>query len=50
MRVDVPFDHLPSFNVRQPGISYIKSSDEENLLIREENLKIAKEVFGHLLK
>lgn len=50
VRVDVPTDHLISFNIRKPGISYIKSSDEENLLIRDDNMKTAKEVFGPLLR
>lgn len=50
VRVDVPADHLPTFNIRKPGISYIKSSDEENLPTRDENLKISKEIFGPLLR
>ncbi len=50
VRVDVPTDHLPSFNIRKPGITYIKSSSEENLPVRDQNLKTAKEVLGHLLR
>lgn len=50
VRTDVPFDHLPSLNIREPGKSYIKSSDEENLVIRDANLAVAREVFGPLIK
>lgn len=50
VRVDVPFDHLPSLNIREPGKSYIKSSDEENLVTRDANLATAREVFGPLVK
>lgn len=50
VRIDVPSDHLPWYNVRRPDISYIKSSDEDNLLIRDENLRITKEVFSSLLR
>ncbi len=50
VRIDVSSDHLPWYNVRRPDISYIKSSDEDNLLIRDDNMRIAKEVFSSLLK
>ena len=49
-RVDVPTDFLPLYDVRQPGVKYVDSSPEEYQFKKNEYIKIAKEIFGPLLK
>ncbi len=49
-RVDVPTDFLPVYDVRQPGLKYVDSSPEEYQFKKNEYIKMAKEIFGPLLK
>ncbi len=49
-RVDVPTDFLPVYDVRQPGMKYVDSSPEEYQFKKNEYIKMAKEIFGPLLK
>ncbi|MBI4334307.1 MAG: extracellular solute-binding protein [Chloroflexi bacterium] len=48
-RLDVPADHLPPFKVRQPGVKYL-AEDEDWLMSQPERQKIAREIFGPLMK
>lgn len=48
-RVDVPTDFLQSDEIRQPGVEYFWET-EDFLRGEEKNLKLAWEIFGHLLK
>ncbi|MBI4334931.1 MAG: extracellular solute-binding protein [Chloroflexi bacterium] len=50
-RVDVPTDFLHPARVRQPGAKYASTDfEEEYIKIRNEYLKTAKEIFGHLVQ
>ncbi|MBI4332110.1 MAG: extracellular solute-binding protein [Chloroflexi bacterium] len=48
-RLDVPTDHLPASMVRQPGVKYL-TEDEDWLMSVPEKQKIAREIFGPLMK
>ncbi len=49
-RVDAPTDHLTPESMRAPGVSYFFSETEEFLMTENENFKLAKEIFGPLMK
>ena len=49
-RLDVPVDHLDPVWRRDPSINYFVTEDEDFLLHQEEQLKLAKEIFGPLIK
>ncbi|MBI4330762.1 MAG: extracellular solute-binding protein [Chloroflexi bacterium] len=49
-RTDVPADFLTPLNVRQAGVNYASTDDEEFLLKRPQDLKEAREIFGPLMK
>lgn len=50
-RVDVPTDFLPSFILRNPSVKYLDTISEEYQLRKmPEGTKMAKELFGPLLK
>jgi len=49
-RLDVPTDFLPAYIIRQPGIKYADSSPEEYQIKKGKYEKIAKELFGPVLK
>lgn len=49
-RVDVPSAHVDSTFRRQPGVKYFNTNDEEFLLGVEKRNKLAREIFGHLMK
>lgn len=48
-REDVPTDHLPSWQIRQPGVDYPMQTEEYVLKEREVRPK-AKDIFGHLVR
>ncbi|MBI4332106.1 MAG: extracellular solute-binding protein [Chloroflexi bacterium] len=49
-RVDVATDHLPPYKIRQAGVNYVSTNDEESLLALPQKQKEAREIFGPLLK
>ncbi|MBI4334314.1 MAG: extracellular solute-binding protein [Chloroflexi bacterium] len=49
-RMDVATDHLPPIKIRQPGVNYVSTDDEESLLALPQKQKVAREIFGPLLK
>lgn len=49
-RVDVPFDFLPEGKARDPKIKYFNVEIEDILHSSPEDYKVAKEIFGHLMK
>ncbi len=49
-REDVPFDHLAPENRRQPGVKYWIDSTEESTFLKQKDMGVAKEMYGHLLK
>ncbi len=49
-RVDVPTDFLPVYDVRQPGMKYVDSSPEAYQIKKGEYIKVAKDIFGPVLK
>ena len=48
-RLDVPNEGDP-LKIPQPGMKYFNSEEEELILERPEDMKIAMEIFGFLLK
>lgn len=49
-RIDVPIDFLDPDGVRDPKVKYFISTIEEELLKGSESLKLAREIYGHLIK
>lgn len=49
-REDLPVDFLPPERVRQAGVPYFISENEEFLASEPENVKLAKEIFASLLQ
>lgn len=49
-RMDVPTDFLNSDTLRAPNIDYFNVSLEKNQPLRDEGWKLAREIFGPLLK
>lgn len=49
-RVDLPTDFLNTNKIRNPGIDYFEMAKEEHLPLRVESTKLAREIFGPLLK
>ncbi len=49
-RVDVPTDFLLPARVRRPGVKYYSLIDEGSEAKKEESMKLAKEMYGHLMK
>lgn len=49
-RVDVPTDHLDSDSLRKPEENYFNSSNEEFIKLRPEYNKMAREIFGPLMR
>ncbi len=49
-RVDVPADFLPPSRVRQSGVKYVSTDNEEYIAKKNEYLKTAKQIFGDLMK
>lgn len=49
-RVDVAIDHLDPLELRQPGVKYVNQMNEETEYKKAEYMKVAQEVFGHLIK
>lgn len=49
-RVDVPTDYLNPWSLRESGVKYVDVMDEEFDTKADEYLKLAKEIFGDLLK
>ncbi len=45
-RVDIPVDLIPPERVREPGVPYFISEDEEFLVNEPEHTKLAKEIFA----
>lgn len=48
-RVDVPTDFLPPDVIRKPGVEYFWET-EDYIRSMDETVKVAREIFGHLLK
>ncbi len=49
-RVDVPTDHIDPSQLREPGVKYINSSNEEYALRQNDYLKLAQQIFADQLK
>lgn len=49
-REDIPTHFLPPERVRQPGVTYFVSEDEEFQKKDREFTGVAKEIYGHLIK
>ena len=49
-RIDVPTDFLPAYIIRQAGIKYADSSPEEYQIKKGKYEKIAKDLFGPIIK
>jgi iron(III) transport system substrate-binding protein len=49
-RMDVPFSHVDPVLIPEPDKQYFFSDQEEFLLKAEPERKMAKEIFGHLVK
>lgn len=49
-RVDLPTDFLPSYRVRDPKAKYADQTREEYILKQPEYFKIAREIFGPLMR
>ncbi len=49
-RVDVPTDFLDPESVRQPGFNYHSDISEQAEVKKRDNMKVARELWGHLLK
>lgn len=49
-RLDVPTDFLPSEKKREPVVNYFPRETEEFLSRQPEHIKMAKEIFGPLIK
>lgn len=49
-RLDVPTDFLPSAKMRDPKGKYIWAEVEDFLSKQPDQAKVAKEIFGHLMK
>lgn len=49
-RVDVPTDFLDPIYIRLPEIKYFEAYSEEFVLQQPEHMKLAEEIFGHLMK
>jgi hypothetical protein len=46
----VPTDFLDPLTIRQPGIKYHNTITEEDFSKRPDSIKIAREIFGHLVR
>lgn len=49
-RLDVPTDHSDPINIRQPGMKYFNRNSEDFISGDLERQKIAREIFGHLMR
>lgn len=49
-RVDTPTEYLEPQKLRNPAVKYIFAEEEEFLIKQPEQAKMAKEIFGHLVK
>lgn len=50
-RVDVPTEGIEADKIRQPGVKYFLYADTEEWVAKEpERMKVAKEIFGPLMK
>lgn len=49
-RTDIPVDYLPEGKARTPGAKYFNVEVEDILHRSLEDYKLAKEIFGHLMK
>lgn len=49
-RVDIPTDFLPPSRIRDPKVKYVDQASEEYTRKHPEYFKIAREIFGHLIK
>lgn len=49
-RLDVPTDFLDPIYIRAPGIKYFEAYSEDFVNQQPEHMKVAEEIFGHLMK
>lgn len=49
-RLDVPTDFVDPEKMRVQGVKYYNSENEEFLLAGPERMKVARDIFGHLIK
>lgn len=49
-RLDVPTDFLPPDVIRKSGVKYLDQNNEDYILLEPEFTRIAKEIFGPLMK
>ncbi len=49
-REDMPTTNIDPLSMRQPGVKYVNTSNEEFWLKGPEYINLGKEIFGHLIK
>lgn len=49
-RLDVPTDHVDPATVIKPGVEYFNANTEDFILTAPERMKVARDIFGPLLK
>lgn len=50
IRTDVPTDFMDERNIRKPGVKYLRTADEEIVMQKDENVRLAREIYKDLLK
>lgn len=49
-RIDVPTDHIAPYNLRVTGLKFFDTENEDFLEKQADQSKLAKEIFGHLMR
>lgn len=49
-RIDVPTDHIAPYNLRVAGLKFFDTENEDFLEKQAEQSKLAREIFGHLMR
>lgn len=49
-REDIPITNIDPLSMRQPGVKYVNTSNEEFWLKGPDYINLGKEIFGHLIK